>query len=321
MNFRKYLVAALAGLVLISSCATEKAESERSLHERILDAYVELNYPDAEVKSSGLVMIDYVQGTGDTLDLYEAGYLEYSYQTLDGTYVETTDEQLAKELGWYSNSTHYGPGLFEIGFRTTYKGVEEALTGLRVGGKAKFILPPWLSTTYNDSWNMSTSIIYEVELKEVVRNIYTWQEDTMKAYAKNHYPGLDTLASGFYFKTLYDAGGDTLGSGSVNVYYVGRLLDGWVFDTNIADTAKKYGIYDKTKDYSPLLVSYSEDLSTMAEDNSLVQGFCKAIQNMDYGDKAFTMFNSELGYKGNGSGEIGPYQPLIFWMHIEEDKE
>lgn len=143
----------------------------------------------------------------------------------------------------------------------------------------------------------------------------------MKAYANTHYPGLDTLAAGIYFKTLHDAGADTISSGTVKVHYVGRLLDGWVFDTNIADTARKYDIYVKSKEYTPLEVNISEDLDMMAEDNSLVKGFCRALQEMDFGDKAFTMFNSEMGYQSSGSGEIGPYQPLIFWLYIEPEEE
>ena len=63
-----------------------------------------------------------------------------------------------------------------------------------------------------------------------------------------------------------------------------------------ADTAKKYGIYDKSKDYSPLSVLHAEDLKQMMEDNSLVEGFCMAIKEMSFGDKAFTMFYSEYGY-------------------------
>jgi FKBP-type peptidyl-prolyl cis-trans isomerase len=108
---------------------------------------------------------------------------------------------------------------------------------------------------------------------------------------------------------------------SVKVHYVGRLLDGWVFDTNIADTARKYGIYDKSKDYSPLSVLHSEELKQMIEDNSLVEGFCMAVKEMSYGDKAFTMFYSEYGYGENGSSQIGPYQPLIFWLYIEPEDE
>ncbi len=318
-KLNKFMLMAVAALALFS-CAQEKDDSDRVVQERILNAFVDVNYPQARRTESGLVMIDSVEGTGDTLKLYKAGFFKYSIKSLGGIYSETNFEELAKVLGTYSNANYYGPKLYELGFQTTYAGVEEVMVNMREGGKATFILPPWLSyTTSKNSWNQNVSAIYEIELTEVVNNIITWEQDTMKAYANKYYPGLDTLSANFYFKKLHESGEDTLSNGSVNVWYIGRLLDGWVFDTNIADSAKKFGIFDKTKEYSALSVQYSESIDQMAEDNSLVEGFCRAIHQMNYGDKGFAMFNSDMGYGAEGSSSIGPYQPLTFWLYIEPD--
>ena len=313
----KFVFMAFAALSLFS-CAQEKEDSDRTIQERILNAFVDVNYPQAKRTGSGLVMIDSVEGTGDTLKMYKAGFFKYSIRTLGGVYSETNFEELSKILGTYSKANYYGPKLYELGFETTYAGIEEVMENMREGGKATFILPPWLSyTTNKNSWNQNVSAIYDIELTEVVDNIVTWEKDTMKAFADRYYPGLDTLSANFYFRKLHDAGADTLTNESVDVWYIGRLLDGFVFDTNIADTAKKYGIYDKTKEYSALSVLYNEDLTQMKEDNSLVEGFCKAVQQMSHGDKAFTMFNSDYGYGADGSNSIGPYQPLTFWLYVE----
>ena len=316
-KLNKFVLMAVAALSLVS-CAQEKDDSNRVVQERILNAYVDVNYPQAKRTESGLVMIDSVEGTGDTLKMYKAGFFKYSIKSLGGTYSETNLEDLARVIGSYSKSNYYGPKLYELGFETTYAGIEEVMENMREGAKATFILPPWLSyTTSKNSWNQNVSAIYDIELTEVVDNIVEWEKDTMKSYANKYYPGLDTLSANFYFKKLYDAGGDTLKNESVNVWYIGRLLDGWVFDTNIADTARKYGIYDKTKEYAALSVLFAESLDQMVEDNSMVKGFCQAIQQMSYGDKAFTMFNSDMGYGADGSSTIGPYQPLVFWLYIE----
>lgn len=315
----KYVLMAVAALALFS-CAEEVEETDRAIQERILNAWVDVNHPQAQRWDSGIVMLESTKGTGDTLNKLESGFFEYSQKTLGGVYTETTSAELAKRLGWYSKSNYYGPKYFELGVGTNFAGMEEVMHKMQVGGKATFVLPPWL-TYYEgqeETMNSSVSTIYEIELKEVVENMLTWQQDTMKAYANTHYPGLDTLKSNFYFKKLVDAGGDTLKNESANVYYVGRLLDGWVFDTNIADTAKKYGIYDSSRDYSPLEVLYNEDLAQMKDDNSLVEGFCMALKEMSYGDVAFTMFYSEYGYGSTGSDQIGPYQPLTFWLDVRE---
>jgi FKBP-type peptidyl-prolyl cis-trans isomerase len=122
------------------------------------------------------------------------------------------------------------------------------MTGMQEGGRVKFILPPWLTNTEDEpEWGESSNLIFDIELKHVITDILKWEEDSMKAYANLHYPGLDTLSSNFYLKKLSESTKDSLESGSVKVYYIGRLLDGFVFDTNIKDTAKKYGIYAGAK--------------------------------------------------------------------------
>ena len=320
MKFLNKIVCLVVVAVSLFSCAEEKEESERSIHERILGAYVKEEYPNAQVLPSGLVVIETQEGTGKTLNNREAGYFEYTTRSLSNEVVETTDEQLAREIGTFAHTNYYGPKMFETGYKSTYKGLEEIMVGMKIGGKAKFILPPWLSVTGNNGnrWEEANSLIYEIELKEVISVIDTWEADTMRRYAATHYPGLDTLSSHFYLKKLNNIQHkDTLESATLNVRYIGRLLDGWVFDTNIADTAKKYGIYDPENDYNALEFKWNDDLETMEKDNSMVRGFCMALKEMNYGDIAFTMFGSKYGYDYRGKSPIGPYQPLIFWLEVE----
>ena len=320
MKFLNKIVCLAVVAVSLFSCAEEKEESERSIHERILGAYVKEEYPNAQVLPSGLVVIETQEGTGKTLNNREAGYFEYTTRSLSNEVVETTDEQLAREIGTFAHTNYYGPKMFETGYKSTYKGLEEIMVGMKIGGKAKFILPPWLSVTGNNGnrWEESNSLIYEIELKEVISVIDTWEADTMRRYAATHYPGLDTLSSHFYLKKLNNIQHkDTLESATLNVRYIGRLLDGWVFDTNIADTAKKYGIYDPENDYNALEFKWNDDIETMEKDNSMVRGFCMALKEMNYGDVAFTMFGSKYGYDYRGKSPIGPYQPLIFWLEVE----
>ena len=320
MKFLNKIVCLAVVAVSLFSCAEEKEESERSIHERILGAYVKEEYPNAQVLPSGLVVIETQEGTGKTLNNREAGYFEYTTRSLSNEVVETTDEQLAREIGTFAHTNYYGPKMFETGYKSTYKGLEEIMVGMKIGGKAKFILPPWLSVTGNNGnrWEESNSLIYEIELKEVISVIDTWEADTMRRYAATHYPGLDTLSSHFYLKKLNNIQHkDTLESATLNVRYIGRLLDGWVFDTNIADTAKKYGIYYPENDYNALEFKWNDDIETMEKDNSMVRGFCMALKEMNYGDIAFTMFGSKYGYDYRGKSPIGPYQPLIFWLEVE----
>ena len=113
-ELNKIVYVAVAALVLFS-CAVEKDESERSVQQRILDAFVDVNYPDAQRWDSGLVIISSEEGSGDTLNKYEAGFFKYSIRTTDSVYLETNQEELAKILGTYSKSNYYGPKYYLSG--------------------------------------------------------------------------------------------------------------------------------------------------------------------------------------------------------------
>jgi FKBP-type peptidyl-prolyl cis-trans isomerase len=104
---------------------------------------------------------------------------------------------------------------------------------------------------------------------------------------------------------------------------VGKLLDGYVFDTNIADTAKKYGLYKANKTYEPLSVDYESTFEQMSSEGSengdgFVTGFARALKSMTYGDRAVTFFWSDLGYKDKGTDGVPAYSMLFFDLYVEE---
>lgn len=318
----KFIFVAVIGLAL-TSCAKEVEESNRDIQERILDAYLQVNaekWPNAKKYPSGLTILKFKQGEGEPTYRRTAVYVDYTLQGLDGTVTETTYPEVAKRIGTYTPSEYFGPQYMEIGFNSTYKGLEELLLMMNEGAEATFILPPWL--TYKDSLqkgNTSSQVngLYELKCNFLIKDIVKYEKDTIQKYVRKNYIQMDTLPGGIYFKKLYESGGDSLKTQVAQVRYVGKLLDGFVFDTNIEDTARKYGIYNKDNDYEPLSVDCEEDFKSMAENTSLVAGFCKALLAMSVGDVAVTIFNSDYGYTFNGKDPIGPYQPLQFWLYVE----
>lgn len=337
MNKRAFSIIALSlfALALAFSCAREEDESDDAIQQRILDAYVKQNYPNAHISSTGLVVIEKEEGNGPKAIQKKWGaYISYTKQGLDGTYAEYNIGEVATMLGKYSNTEYYGPKLYLFGVGATIKGLEEALMGLREGGHAKIILPPWLSEyeeqniygVVQSSGQRLNAInyIYDLKVGKVIDSIVRFEIDTLESYRDKYYPDVDSVITGFYFKKLKPVAAevDTIGNEkSANVWYVGRLLDGYVFDTNIADTAKKYGIWSSSGTYTALSVTYSETYATMAENNSLVQGFTRALKRMKYGEEAVTFFSSDYGYGYSGSGTIGAYQPLCFYLKLDENDE
>ncbi|MBR5074151.1 MAG: hypothetical protein IKX26_02855 [Bacteroidales bacterium] len=322
----------------IAGCAKEKDLTEREIQEKILDAYIQANCPSAQKLTSGLTILNLDPGSGSVAPATNDGiYIHYNTYSLDGTCQSTTDSVKARMLGTYDPGIYYGPSLFILNSSCT-EGMRELLGKLHQGGKATAIIPPWLTASrasaggYSTGGQQSTmNMIYEIKAGIVIDDVDKFQKDSLESYSRLHFsPKIDSTALGWYFRNFTHPSGipaaDTVeAEESVGVWYVGRLLDGYVFDTNIRDTAKKYRIYDSSNDYNYLDVkmgetyqdmttygssSSSNNQSTGAEGKqSLILGFVRAVKNMTYADKGVTFFMSGLGYGADGNMTSGKGVP------------
>ena len=321
-TFYKILLTAIA-VASVMSCAKETDESDESVQRRILEAYVETHYPDATQSASGLYLVDSIPGTGRTPDESDYVLVDYIISYLDGTYDSYSGDSLARQLGTYSYSGYYHPRIWRMSDCTS--GIIELLTGMKEGGMVKAIIPATLLDEESGSEIVQgdgSSKIYELYLREVIDDAYTYQTSMLSEYgASSFYPPMDSTEYGFYFRKYLNYR-DTIDSGDkANVRYVGKFLDGTVFDTNIADTAKKHRIYSSDNEYAALSFTYNTSEDETINANTLVEGFTKALWRMGYRDHAITFFYSNLGYGDNGSGDIPGYVPLIFELWIEEPEE
>jgi FKBP-type peptidyl-prolyl cis-trans isomerase len=223
-------------------------------------------------------------------------------------------------VGGYADSLYYGPVLFEMGNYTMIRGLEEALITLKEGSKVRLLIPSWLSDYgYQGSTRASgTTSVYDIEILKVIDSVATFEIDTLEAYSAKYYNGLDSLSKGYYIKTLNEGIGDTLAVGdNISYWYVGRLLDGFVFDTNIEDTARKYKIYNpyRSGGYAAMSVTLQEPESA---ERTVIPGIAKTFLNMKHGEKVVTFFSSQWGY-GSTQMSFGKYQPLVFEVQVVTD--
>ena len=101
-------------------------------------------------------------------------------------------------------------------------------------------------------------------------------------------------------------------------WYVARLLDGFVVDTNIEDTARKYRIYSSSRSYSALGHTVV-DPDTSSE-SDLIRGIDKALLNMKHGGVSIAFFSSDWGY-GSKTKSFGRYQPMFYWIKVVTDND
>lgn len=336
LHFKNFLLLSVS-LLLILSCAKEVSETTEEVQRRILNAYMNThNFPDLETLDDGLYVLSRTEGTGDKVTDSCFIYIQYSVKYFSGIYSVSTYDSVAKLLGSYDHTKFYGDYVWAVGDGSLSDPVETVLHTMRVGGKTTSIIPPWLTAVEVESSGYSVTsstdencLIYDIQINDMYLDIDQHQIDLLEEFSNKYYGGVDSLSLGFYCVKTYDSGDtSTISDGtSIDVDYIGKLLDGTVFDTNIQDTAKKYGLYDASTTYSALSVSYYADSSQFAEESSVVLGFAKALTSheMTYGDKCITFFDSNNGYGSSGSLSDGigvpGYYPMFFeiWVREKDD--
>ena len=321
MNRLKITVYFAFLLALCASCATEVSENRDDLEQRYIEAYMNTKYPGIAPRESGLYFLAHTnRTTGNKPAGDDMIYIRYTSRTLAGNIAETSVDSLARMLGTHSYKTYYGPKLFSVTEGATLVGLREAFLNMREGDTVSILMPSKLSTTgLSDARYYDAPMLYDLELLQVaLPDIAAFQTGSLAKYKTAHYPdAVAIVADSVYFKSLN--GGDLVGDlpaaeDTVKVLYVGYLLDGFVFDTNIKDTAQIHykKDFDKTATYDTLTVMMKEEVSSM----DVVPGFAYALKEMKEGEEAVVFFSSDYGYGYYSSGQIQPYSMLRFYIKV-----
>jgi len=94
---------------------------------------------------------------------------------------------------------------------------------------------------------------------------------------------------------------------TVYTNYVGRLLDGMVFDTNIESVARENGLYDEERDYR----IYSFALIP-AEQGGPITGLSIGFSRLRSGSKAVLIIPSPYAYRNQETEGIPANSVLVF---------
>ena len=331
MKLHKYFSLSIVLLVtfLTAACAVDPEEDSNYGLDRVMKAWIRVNYPGLKpFENTDSYVLEMVEGTGAPVVDSAYVWVHYAKRNLDQTVTSTNIQELAEQIGTYSVTANYGSNIWRVDQGYLPDDLEDVIKSLRAGGHAKVALPASASghdrSLYSafSSLTETTNQIIDVTIDTVVTDIYDYQERIMKAWFRERYGVSDTAAAHLYLKKLVEktAEEDTIPEGNtVRVRYVGRLMDGRVFDTNIEDTAKFYRIYKSNGSYNALSIEYYRtDTTKFSSANSVVKGFGKGVTLMNYGEKAVVLFSSQLGYGEKGSSpSIPEYSPLSFWLYIE----
>lgn len=340
----KYVLSLGLALLLAAGCAKENTPSTGTTAKAYLEAWVKEFHPELQPNADGLYVMADKAGTGDLWDAshgYTLGYV--TIRTLGGTISATDEEVLAQQLGTWVEGNYYGPRIFATGEGISYAGVDALLKGMRLGGTRTAIVPAWMITQsrygtqqeYIDAATSSSSLIYTITPKSQFDDLDRWEKDSLLTYARMHYgadiqsqiiPGKEAADSTLYFvsdSTAFAGREPFARDTTLRIHYTGRLLNGQVFDTSVAEVAVAARIYDESKTYQPLSITYASNYDSIktSEGSDLIDGFQIGLYRMRWtGQKAVVLFTSSLGYSSTGSGDvIPPYAPLLFELEILAD--
>jgi len=331
---RKSLIASLAILVL-AGCAKNSSESDSQANQNFISAWILTHYPDLQPTGIGYYILPEYEVKGSGKDLGDDSYifLEYTKTDLDGNITYSTDEGINRQLGIYDKGGFYGAAVLQLGEGYAPAGLEFSLKGLKVGAQRGVILPLWTNTTsrydndedYKNNVTSGDNVIYKYKVTGSCSDIDEWQIDSLERYKKVRLNNTDSLEYGFYLHPLKDTTGleNIATDTTVYVNYIGRLLNGQVFDTTIKDTAKYYGIYNSGRTYQALAVAMDEDYEQITLDGSTtIKGFGLALSKMKVDGKVRCAFYSAFGYGSTGSSpRIPVYSPLEFEIELTEAPE
>jgi len=320
-----------AALTAASGCAQAPATGKNDQAKRFFDAWSQTYYPNAEKTYLGSVILGEEAGTGELIGSNEETPYVYCTVTstdLSGNVNSTTDKKLAQQIGTYSESNYYGPHVLSRAQGRLFAGLIELMQTMREGGSRTAAVPGWLLTydIYDTPEEYvknctGTDAIYSFKVHEGIKDIVKWEIDSLSRYMHRHYPRVDSTAYGYYYiRTAEPLDTNAFESSStVYINYTGRLLNGQVFDSTVQDTAKVHRIWQDSKTYEPVSLTWPTDDNkvTFSSGSDMIEGFEKCIHAMRAGEKGVCIFYSGLGYGLSGSGNLIPgISPLIFEVQM-----
>ncbi len=361
--FSKVLPAiAVIGCSIAGSCAKIDTESSNISAALALEAWVYSHYgKDVGTVGHGTYILEDNPGSGIPLSGNDSSYLRVRYEgrkRTDSSVVSFTDSSMAIQLNSYAPSNTYVPEVIRMMKGHISQGLMDIINGgtdsksgkvfppMRIGGSRIAVVPGWLSSTqkyydtedeYKDNVT-GTDNIYRIEVLERIRDIRQWQIDSIENYMDRHSIARWDTAShqgrGFYYWRDYykeisrgvlvrediSLKKDTV----IYLNYVGRLLNGKVFDTNIEKIAKDNDIFSSSTTYEPVQITCSKDSTAItmgSNKSSIINGFAYTIWNMHPYESGIGIFDSALGYGKSGNGrKIPGYSPLLFEIDIVDEQ-
>jgi len=126
------------------TAVVERLQAEQTAKDQaIIDEYLVNNNLEAEKTEEGIAVVTLEAGNGEYPQKGDRVKVDYVVRLLDGTLIDTSDEELAKANNIYSPQRQggYVPYAFTLGNREVIQGWDLGIPKVDKGGKAKLLVP------------------------------------------------------------------------------------------------------------------------------------------------------------------------------------
>ncbi|MDR1974347.1 MAG: FKBP-type peptidyl-prolyl cis-trans isomerase [Bacteroidales bacterium] len=148
-----------------------------------------------------------------------------------------------------------------------------------------------------------------IEMELEAERMKPVEDSLINNYLKEHKLNAKQTESGLYLVSVRSGSGATHAVGeTVSINYIGKFLNGQIFDGNWESELKKEGINTEGRRFNPLSVTVGS--------GQVIPGFEEAIMMMKKGGRATVILPSSLAYGAQGNQVIPPYTPLVFEIEI-----
>jgi FKBP-type peptidyl-prolyl cis-trans isomerase len=291
-----------------------KAEKYKNEEPAKIKAYITKNKVSAAPSISGIYTIIHDPGYGRGISITDFVKIHLSVTSIEGKKIFSTLDQNK-------------PITFEYGKPFDTKGFDEAIGSMRKASKATVIVPSAMGfgeKGKKDSGGLDiispySPVVYDIEILDVKTKSENEeaikQEEAIKNETANIALSMEPLliqqyivannitatptASGLYYIERVKGNGPKATTGKkVKVHYIGKLLNGKIFDSSL-----------NRKPATPFEFTLGK--------GEVIPGWDEGISMMRAGGKATLILPSKLAYGERGSGnEIPAYSPLVFDVEL-----
>lgn len=294
-----FLIVSICTTIFMVSCNPFDQEDENSkqlkLNDQAIRDYLSANNIVAEKTPEGLYyVVTQSNSGGQEPKVGDVGTVHYVGSLLSGTVVDSTSPFFNEPINFIFDNKQDGEGI--------KSGIEYGLARLKEGEKATLFLPYNLAFGSSSSTNVPPFSVVKYDISSF--NIQTEQEQIETFISKDTLTYLlkDSVHTAFLKEIPDDAPlvKTARVDSNVTVSYIGRFLDGREFDRN---SSFSFTIKDKTDQ----------------RNSQVINGWNRALNGMQVGEKKIILLYSNLAYgaagNSNGGTNIPPFS--VLWFQIE----